>query len=210
VKWATLAVVAGSTLAAAGTPSVTRLVMKQADGTNLHIANGAGAMHWQDDITVGIDLEPNSVAVTSIGLRRKSDLDARGAHNKVTVDETTWKTKWYGTWHVKGDTLELQLVLSDDQCTHQLTETGFAPETRACSPAAKRARVTCTTAQVALESTDAKPAHTVDAWSCSPATDTDQLGESPSSWMLGKTECIQRYGGHMSPFSYGTCTASPT
>jgi hypothetical protein len=210
VRWTILGIVAGSTLANAGTPSVTRLVMKQTDGTNVHIANHLGSMHYQDDITVGVELQTDIITVVSMGSRRRSDVDARPTPIRVSTDETTWKTRWYGNWQIKGDTLELRLVLSTDDCKREHTETGAAAVQVPCTAAGNLARVTCTTGQIGLESIDGKPPRKVDAWMCGPATAADQLGEGPSGWVLGKTECLERRGGNMTSFVYGTCTASPT
>jgi hypothetical protein len=180
------------------------LVMKQVDATSLHMANNAGAENWRDDITIAVDLgDKGKVTASSTGTRRESDLDASSTANRLTVDETKWTTTWSGTWSRDQDKLVLELTRASDTCASTRTLDDYAPEKRTCAAAAKHAKVTCTSAQVTVDNDD-KPPRTVDAWSCSPA-DADSLGETVSGWTLGKTECLQRMGGHMHSYSYAVC-----
>jgi hypothetical protein len=200
------AVVAAPGLAAAA-PKPTRLAMKRTDGTNLHITNQEGAIHWSADIRITVDLlaDKKLVAVAK-GTRGEHNLYAGGSGPSYnTDDETAWTTRWNGTWAIAGDQLTLDLVLVDHTCKHTKTTTGAEPEIVPCEVASKQAQLVCTSEQIQID--DATPPNKprrVAAWRCS-AKDSGDLAESPSQWVLGKTTCIETLGGHMSHDAFRAC-----
>ena len=187
---------------AAAAPA-TKLSMKRVDSTNVHLADGEGAIHWDEDTTVVVDLRANgNVAASVSGTRKEHNL-----YSSYSTDEvTTWKTTWTGTFRRSSDTLELSLVLDADTCSRVKTthdDAHAVPDERlACRAAAKRTTVTCTTTSVELTTGSNKPIKT-DAWTCSQAS-SDDLGESPA-WLLGKSRCIRVGAGHMATTSYAPC-----
>lgn len=192
-----IAIIAGAATVASADPTPTRLTMKHSDGTNLHIANGEGAIHWNADITITVDLKAdNKVAATSIGTTSEHNLYARSTPSYTTIEQTAWTTTWTGTWSTAKDTMVLDLALVDHKCKHTKTTSGDAPETLPCRTASKHTQLTCTSEQieVADSATPAKPQQ-VSAWSCS-SKGVDDLAESGSAgWLFGKTMCIQSWGG---------------
>jgi len=121
-----VAVVAAPGLAASH-PKPTRLSMKRTEGTNLHIADHRGAIHWSADIRITVDLQADKkLAAVATGARGEHNLYAGGTGPSYnTGDDTTWTTRWGGTWTMAGDRLTLDLVLADHTCKHTKTTTGY-------------------------------------------------------------------------------------
>jgi hypothetical protein len=192
---------------AAAAPKPTRLTMKRVEGTNLHIANNQGAIHWQAAISISVDLLPaGKLAAVSTGTRGEHNLYVDGAGGSYTTeDQTGWTTTWTGTWSARGDRLQLALVLVDDRCKHDKTMTGAAAETLACKATSKQAELACTSETITLEDPAGSKAQRALAWRCTAKT-ADDLGESPSQWVLGKTVCIQTVGGRMTAEGFQPCT----
>jgi hypothetical protein len=199
-----VAVVAAPDLAGAA-PKPTRLVMKRTEGTNLHIANQGGAIHWSADIRITVDLQADQkLAAVAHGTRGEHNLYAGGPGPSYNTDDaTTWTTRWSGTWAIAGDELTLDLVLTDHTCKHTKTTTGGKPEVLSCEVASKQAQLTCTSEQLTLEDGSSK-ARQVAAWRCD-AKDATELAESPSQWVLGKATCIETLGGHMTRDVFRAC-----
>jgi hypothetical protein len=189
-----------------GAAPATKLSMKRFDSTNLHIANNMGAMHWDEDTTVDLELRANGkVAASAAGMRKDHNLYASSAGSYYTDDTTTWKTTWTGTFQRASDTLVMNLVLGADTCsriktTHDDAHT-VPDEKLACNAAAKQTTVTCSTTQIEMSDPSTHKPVKVDAWSCSPS---DTLGESPP-WLFGKNRCIRVGGGHKTSLSYAPC-----
>jgi len=187
--------------AAHADPPPTKLTMRQTDGTNLHIAGNRGAIHWNADVTVTVELlADHKLEAVAAGSRSEHNLYAGGQRpSYTTVEETKFRIRWTGTWAQSGDRLALDLALADDRCTHQKTSTGVPTEVLACRPAARHTRLACSTQAIELSA----PKRKVDAWSCAPTTSLD-LGESPP-WLLGKTICIDVPGSHLGGASFRKC-----
>lgn len=178
--------------AAAAAPA--KLTMRVTDATNLHIANEGGAIHWDEDTTVTVELGTDGkVAASVAGTRKEHNLYARAAGSYNTDDVTTWSTAWTGTFKRATDKLELVLALASETCSRVKTTDGASPEKLACRAAAKQTTVTCTSANVTVTDPAGK-SQPVAAWMCSPGSGAD-LGESPS-WLLGKSSCLEVSGGH--------------
>jgi len=179
----------------------TKLTMKRVDSTNVHLANDMGAMHWDDDTTVEVELRANGkVAASVAGTRKEHNLYS----GYYTDDVTTWKTTWTGTFKRASDSIVMELVLDADHCsrtkkTHDDAHT-VPDEQLACRPAAKRTTVTCSTEQIDFSDANNKTIK-LDAWSCSPS---DDMGESPA-WLFGKNRCVRVSGGHMMSMHYAPC-----
>jgi hypothetical protein len=186
-------------------PRSTTLKMRHTDGTNLHMADQAGAIHWNADITVKVELRDDHKLVAAVtGTRGEHNLYARGSGPQYNTDEEMkLGIRWTGTWTRSADKLQLALVLADDTCTRIKTSDRFPTETLTCKPAAKRTQLACTTLAIELEDPSSCAKRKVDAWSCAPASPGD-LGESPS-WLLGKTTCIETTGAHMGRSSFHKC-----
>jgi len=201
-----LVVIVASGLAAAD-PAVTRLSMKRTEGTNLHIANHRGAIHWAAEITITVELRPDhQLEAVSTGTRSEHNAYAGAAGAGYdTDDDTAWTTRWTGSWATAGDALRLDLVLADHACRRTKTTTGYQPATVPCEVPRKRARLTCTSEQLQLdEVAPSTPSPPVAAWRCHAKSAAD-LAESPWEWVLGKTTCIEIGGGRMQPYTLQRC-----
>lgn len=74
-----LLVVAAPRLAASA-PKPMRLSMKHTEGTNLHIADHRGAIHWSADIRIMVDLQADKkLEAVSTGTRGEHNLYAGGS-----------------------------------------------------------------------------------------------------------------------------------
>lgn len=201
-----VAVVAAPGLTAAD-PKATQLAMKRTEGTNLHIAGGRGAIHWNADIRITVDFQADQkLAAVAKGTRGEHNLYADGPGGSYNTDDTTtWTTRWSGTWAIASDELTLDLVLTDHTCKHTKITTGGTPEVLPCEVASKQAHLTCTSEQLTLEEV-AQPtkARQVAAWRCD-VKDGTELAESPSQWVLGKVTCIETLGGHMTHDAFRAC-----
>jgi len=165
---------------AAAAPA-TKLSMKRTDGTNLHIAKERGAIHWDEDTTVVVELRANGIVAASVvGTRKEHNLYADPCSSYETDDVTTWETTWTGTFKGTADTLVLELAVDADTCSRTKTT---------CRAAAKRTKVSCSTTKIEISGPAVSKPIPVDAWTCSPKGDAD-LGESPA-WLLGKNRCIR-------------------
>jgi hypothetical protein len=191
-------------------PKPTRLAMKRIEGTNLHMAGNSGAMHWQADVAITVDLHPNAkLEAKSIGKTSDHALDG-GPRSRSTDVDTAWTTRWNGTWKTTNGALQLDLVLVDHTCKSERKMTEFdgkqwveyKPEVLPCKVASKTAQLACTSEQVTVE--DGNKKSSVAAWRCNAKTSTD-LAESRSQWVLGKTTCIATLGGKMSAESFAPC-----
>ena len=49
----------------------TKLVMQRVDATNVHLADDLGAMHWDEDTTVTVELGANGKVAASVAGTRK-------------------------------------------------------------------------------------------------------------------------------------------
>jgi hypothetical protein len=191
-----LVIVLGSVPAAADL-----LKMKQVDSTNMHMADQRGAMHWSEDITVTVDLGAKGrVQVLSKGTRGEHNLDVINNTNYNTDETTTWTTAWKGAWKIEKGALVMQLGLVKDDCKAEKDDNGT--KTPMTCKAAKNAVMRCSAASVELE-VGTKKQKTA-AWRCAP-DDARDLGESPSSWLLGKKRCIEVHAGRMMPMSFVPC-----
>lgn len=178
---------------AVASPQSTKLVMKHVDGTNLHIANQDGAIHWTADVAVAVELRADhKVEASATGWFKEHNLYTNGSTSYTTDEETKFTTRWTGTWSETAGVLRLELVLGNEICSHTKAGSGTKPEGLACKVASKRTTLTCTTEQVALEGAGTIK-QKVAAWNCQPGGAGD-LGESPS-WLLGKTTCITTSSG---------------
>jgi hypothetical protein len=178
----------------------TRLMARWEEGEAIHIANENGAINRHGDIAIEVHLvAPDRLEVTAIGTRTEHNL----FETFSTDDETTWKTTWTGRWSEKPGALHLELIAVGDTCKHTKTGTVEAPKALPCKAVSKRAELACTTERVTLEdfTGSAKPV-AVDAWQC--GVTTGELGESPTSWLLGKSGCIKSVGG-MGSAHYTRC-----
>jgi hypothetical protein len=202
-----VAVVIAAPGLAASEPKPTRLAMKRTEGTNLHIADGQGAIHWSADIRITVDLQADKkLEAAATGTRGEHNLYAGGPGPSYNTDETTtWTTRWNGTWAIAGDKLVLDLVLAEHKCSHTKTTAEQKPEVLPCDTASKQTQLVCTSAQIKLEDL-ARPnkSQQVAAWRCN-AKDSTDLAESPSQWVLGKTSCIETLGGHMTRDVFRAC-----
>jgi hypothetical protein len=182
-----------------------KLSMRVTDGTNLHIANQGGAIHWSADITLTVELRANkTVEAAATGWRKEHNLYAGGSGPSYNTDEETrLAIKWNGTWLERNRKLQIDLVLVSDKCTRMKTSDGVQPETLACRPASSQTVLTCTTQSIELEGAPPNAKRKVDAWSCQPKA-SDDLGESPP-WLLGKTTCIGTSGSHMGGSQFQNC-----
>jgi hypothetical protein len=166
------------------------LVMKETESDNIHIANHQGAINRRADITITVDLSAGGKAkVIATGTRSEHNL----FDNFSTDEDTKWTTTWTGTWTSDKGSRDLELAVAADHCSHTKKSTGQAPELLACNAPAMTARVTCKTETVTVEdfTGTAKPI-TAAAWSCDASAG---LGETPSTWMLGKSMCLTRITG---------------
>lgn len=183
--------------------------MKRTEGTNLHVANQGGAIHWQADITITVDLRADKkLEAVSTGTRKEHNLYAGGGTSYNTDEETSWTTRWNGTWLVAGDKLQLDLVLVDHKCTSTKTTTDYKPEVLPCKVASKQTRLACASEDITLQdvtttATGKRPDKSA-AWRCNAKTSTD-LAESPSQWVLGKTTCLETIGGRMTGEGFRKC-----
>lgn len=179
------------------------LTMRQLDSTNLHLANNRGAIHTSDDVTISVDLGAKGrVDVVSKGTRGQHDMYVMNGASYSVDEKATWTTTWLGTWRVTKGVLALDLSLVKDACS-AVRDEGGTKSNQSCRAATKRAVLECTTETIEVETGAKKPAK-VAAWRCTP-DDKSALGESPSSWVLGKDRCIEVRGGRKTPFSYGRC-----
>ena len=189
-----------------------KLTAQVTDGTNLHMAGHRGAMHWQTDIGVTIELAAGGNAtMNSAGSRKEHVLDG-GPGSRNTDDVSTWTTQWTGTWTKSGDKLSVALTLAKHTCKHEKKTSEFdprknvwleyTPEQLPCLAAAKQTKLTCTTEQVQVS--DLGTTQPTTAWACSAAASTD-LAETPAHLVFGKTTCINMHAGRMSALSYSKC-----
>lgn len=202
-------------LALALVPSVAAadtLTAHISDGTNLHMAGNRGAMHWDKDIAITLELAAAGKAtLSSAGTTKEHVLDG-GPGSRNTDDISTWTTKWNGTWTKSGDKLALELSLVSHACKHEKKTTEFdttknvwvsyAPEQLPCQPAAKQTKLTCTTQT--LQVGDLGKTQPKLAWTCTAPAPTD-LAETSSYLVFGKAGCIDTRAGKMSATSYGPC-----
>jgi len=123
VKW--IAVLACS----ASTAAADRLVMKETESDNIHIANQGGAINTRADITITVDLLAGGKAkVIATGTRSEHNLYS----NFSTDEESKWTTAWTGTWTTGAGTMKIDLAVASDTCSHTKTSSGQAAETLAC------------------------------------------------------------------------------
>jgi hypothetical protein len=185
------------------TASADVLKMRQVDSTNLHMAGQRGARNWRQDITITVNLGAKGRAdVSSKGMRRDHAMDVFDGRTYNTDDTTTWTTSWKGTWKITKGSLVLDLALVKDACSAELDEQGTKTQ-KACKGARKSAVMRCTTRTVELD-VDVKK-QTVPAWHCS-SDDARDVGESPTTWWLGKDHCIEVHAGRMSAMSFEPCS----
>jgi hypothetical protein len=196
---------------AMASPKSTRLSMKHTEGTNLHIANQGGAIHWQADIAITVELrDDQKLEVVSAGKRGEHNLYP-GPTSRSTEDDTVWTARWNGTWSQTGDKLQLDLVLVDDKCKHTKATTeldtarglwvNYAPEILSCKVASKQTQLACTSELLEI---DDPTQPRVAAWRCNAVVGAD-VAESPGQWVFGKTICIETLAGHMTSTSYRKC-----
>jgi hypothetical protein len=202
-------------LAIAVLPSVAaadKLTAHVSDGTNLHMAGNRGAMHWDKDIGITLDLATGGKAsLSSTGSRKDHALDG-GPSSRNTDEIWTWTTKWTGTWAKTGDKLVVDLVLANHNCKHERKMTEFdtarglwveyTPEQLPCQTALKQAKLSCSTAT--LQVGDLGKTQPRSAWVCNATANTD-LAETPAYLVFGKTACIDVHEGRMTMMSYGPC-----
>jgi hypothetical protein len=188
-------------LAILATPAAAeRLTMRQADATNLHIANQGGAINWREDTTITLDLlAKGRTELVSKGTRSESNLYVQGTTSWTTKTEKTWTTTWKGTWKIAKGMLSLELDLDKDACSATRDDSGAITQ-ETCRAATKRAILSCTTTAIEVQHVAKKVA----SWSCSPAAGST-LGESPSSFVFGKDRCLERSSGKMTANSYKPC-----
>lgn len=192
-------------IAVLGAPaSAEVLTMRQVDATNMHMADQRGARNWREDMTVTVNLGAKGrVTVDSKGMRRDHAMDVFDGRTYNTDDTTTWTTSWKGTWKITKGALVMDLALVKDACTAELDEQGTKTK-KACKAARKSAVMRCTTTSVEVD-VDAKKRN-VAAWQCA-TDDARDLGESPTTWWLGKDRCIEVHAGRMTSMSFGACLA---
>lgn len=199
------ALVLAAVLAAAPNARAEVLTMRVFDSTNLHMANHAGAMHWSEDITITVNLGAKGRAqVLSKGARGDHHMDVIGNATHNTDTKTTWTTAWKGGWKIVKGVLVLELGLVKDSCEKVKEEQG-SKTTETCKAARQSAVMRCSTETVEVGDKKTK----VSAWRCA-TDDARDLGESPTSWLLGKKRCIQVNAGRKMPMSYAPCPDGPT
>lgn len=188
------------------------MTMRYTDGTNRHLAGDRGALSRHAAGAITVDLRAGGkLAVTSSGTRVDHALDG-GPSSRNTDDTATWTTQWKGRWARARNALTLDLVLARHACTRARTSSEFdtargrwveyAPEPLACQVAAKTIRITCTRAVVKVDGATAS--RSVASWRCQARAATG-LAETPSTWVLGESECIEVTGGGSGTAAYAPC-----
>jgi hypothetical protein len=182
----------------ASSAAADRLVMKESESDNIHLANHEGAINRRADIAVLVDLLAGGKArVYASGERSEHNLYPTYS----TDDTTSWKTQWAGTWTKSADSLQLELAVASDNCTHTKKASDQPGETLACSVPAKTVRVTCKSDTVTVEDFAHNTKTQVAAWTCA---SSGELGATPATWTFGKSTCVMRTTG-MGGIHYTKC-----
>ncbi|MFN0246537.1 MAG: hypothetical protein ACKV2T_06490 [Kofleriaceae bacterium] len=190
-------------LAVASPVAAEVLEMRQFDSTNVHMANQAGATHSSEDISITVNLGGNGrVTVLSKGTRKEHVLDVINGTNYNTDETTTWVTGWKGGWKIVKGALVMELGTVKDTCTAEKTEQG-TKSAMTCKAARDGMVMRCSATSVKIE-VGAKKTKKVAAWKCASEDERD-IGESPTTWWLGKGRCIEVRAGRMMPLSFGPC-----
>jgi hypothetical protein len=189
-----LALCAWPTSASAGP---TKLSAQWTRGESIHLAGQRGAINRRASIKLGLELLAG-------GKLKGADTGSISEHNLYetfsTTEATSWTNTWSGAWTIRGTAaqpeLVLDLVLDARRCTRTKTTSGAAPEQLACEAVSKQIQLACTTEQIDVGDPAAparKPARE-GAWRCAPTGAAD-LADTPSTWVLGKSTCLQANGG---------------
>ncbi len=189
-------------LAAADAKESATHAMQWEEGQNIHIANQGGAMNRHRHVQLSVEVfSSHKVLVSESGSRSEHNL-----YRNYSSDESTkWSSIWQGRWSLNGEQMELDLQLWNRQCTHQKKWSDAAAETLPCEAVSKHLAVSCTLSQVVIGDAGGPSAvrGSVPVWICTPS-DSAELADLPSRWVLGKASCVKVLAGHRE-VSYQRC-----
>lgn len=194
-------------MAAGQEPNPIPLKMKVVDGETRHIADGRGAINRHGQLVITVDrLASKSLTAVATGTYREHNLYSDAGYS--SDEETTWMTTWTGRWQISGQTMTLDLVLTEQQCKKIKTWSGQPPQAVPCRAASKQTQLVCTTEQVLFSEDNAtlpeQRPMSIAAWICR-APSLLELGETPSQWVLGKTTCLQSSGPRLGSGLFRKC-----